>query len=38
LALEDGKLLESLMGDSEVEAGELMFLLEKIRAFEVVRR
>jgi antitoxin CptB len=37
LALEDGKLLESLMGELEVEAGELMFLIEKIRAFEVVR-
>ena len=37
LALEDGKLLESLMGELEVEAGELMILVEKIRAFEVVR-
>ena len=37
LALEDGKLLETLMGELEVEAGELMLLIEKIRAFEVVR-
>jgi antitoxin CptB len=37
LALEDGKLLESLMGELEVEAEELMILVEKIMAFEVVR-
>jgi len=33
LELEDDELLAVLMGDLEVEAGELKFLVEKIRAF-----
>ena len=37
LALEDDELIGILMGELEVEAGELRFLVEKIRAFEVVR-
>ena len=37
LKLEDDELLAVLMGELEVEAGEVKFLVEKIRAFAVVR-
>ena len=37
LELEDDELLAVLMGALEVEAGELKFLVEKIRAFAVAR-
>jgi len=35
LALEDDELLEVLMGESEVETGEMNVLVERIRAFAV---
>jgi antitoxin CptB len=37
LELEDDELLAVLMGELEVEAGELKFLVEKIRVFTVAR-
>jgi len=37
LELEDDELLAVLMGDLEVEAGELKLLVEKIRVFTVAR-
>ena len=37
LKLEDDELLAVLMGELEVEPGELKLLVEKIRAFAVVR-
>ena len=37
LELEDDELLGVFMGELEVEAGELKFLIEKIRAFTVAR-
>lgn len=37
LELEDDDLLAVLMGDSEVEAGKMKFLVEKIRAFAAAR-
>ncbi|MDD5322747.1 MAG: succinate dehydrogenase assembly factor 2 [Methylococcales bacterium] len=37
LELEDDELLAVLMGESEVETGELKLLVEKIRAFAVAR-
>jgi antitoxin CptB len=36
LGLEDDELIGVLMGDLEVEAGEMKVLVEKIRAFAVV--
>ena len=35
LELEDDELLGGLMGESEVETGEMKLLVEKIRAFAV---
>lgn len=35
LALEDDELIGVLMGDLEVETGEMKLLVEKIRAFAV---
>jgi len=37
LELEDDELLAVLMGESDVETGELKLLVEKIRAFAVAR-
>jgi antitoxin CptB len=37
LELEDDELLAVLMGELEVEIGEMKFLIEKIRAFAVDR-
>ena len=37
LALEDDELIAVLLGDLEVEAAGMMALVEKIRAFAVVR-
>ena len=37
LELEDDKLVAVLMGDLEMEAAEMKLLVEKMRAFAVVR-
>ena len=37
LALEDDELVGVLMGDLEVEAAEMKLLVDKMRAFAVVR-